>query len=47
LAVYIASLLGPPPPSATAVAWSAQGIWVAVALGFWIDRNRARRSVGG
>ena len=41
--VYIASLLGPPPPSATAVAWSAQGIWVAVALGFWIDRNRINR----
>jgi len=44
LAVYAASLLGPPPPSTTAVAWSAQALWLLVAWGFWIDRNRAGRS---
>lgn len=40
LAVYAANLLGPPPPSATAVAWSAQALWLIVAWGFWVDRNR-------
>lgn len=44
LAVYAANLLGPPPPSTTAVAWSAQSLWLLVAWGFWVDRNRAGRS---
>lgn len=38
--VYFATLVGPPPPSTTAVAWSAQGIWLLVAWGYWIDRHR-------
>jgi len=38
--VYIANLFGPPPPSTTAVAWSAQAIWLLVAWGYWIDRHR-------
>jgi hypothetical protein len=40
LFVYAANLLGPPPPSATAVAWSAQALWLLIAWGFWVDRNR-------
>jgi membrane-bound metal-dependent hydrolase YbcI (DUF457 family) len=40
LIVYVASLFGPPPPSATAVAWSAQAMWLLVAWGFWIDQHR-------
>ncbi len=40
LIVYSANLLGPPPPSATAVAWSAQAMWLIVAWGFWVDRHR-------
>ena len=40
LAVYLASVFGPPPPSAAAVAWSAQAMWLIVAWGFWVDRNR-------
>jgi hypothetical protein len=43
LAVYAANLLGPPPPSVAAVAWSAQAIWLLVAWGFWVDRHRAPR----
>lgn len=39
-AVYAANLLGPPPPSTTAVTWSAQAMWLIIAWGFWIDRNR-------
>jgi hypothetical protein len=38
--VYLASVLGPPPPDAAAVAWSAQAIWLLVAWGYWIDRHR-------
>jgi len=40
LVVYVANVLGPPPPSPTAVAWSAQAMWLIIAWGFWIDRNR-------
>lgn len=41
LAIYFANIFGPPPPSVAAVAWSAQALWVLVALGFWIDRHRS------
>jgi len=40
LVTYLASVFGPPPPSPAAVAWSAQAMWLIVAWGFWIDRNR-------
>ena len=46
LAVYIANLLGPPPPSAVAVAWTAQALWLIVAWGFWVDHNRVNRNTG-
>ena len=45
LVVYLANVFGPPPPSTAAVAWSAQAMWLVVAWGFWIDRNRTA-SVG-
>ncbi len=38
--VYLASVFGPPPPSAEAVAGSALAMWLLVAWGFWVDRNR-------
>lgn len=38
--VYLASVFGPPPPGVTAVAWSAQAIWLLVLWGYWIDRHR-------
>jgi hypothetical protein len=40
LAVYAASAFGPPPPSARAVAWSAEAMWLLVVWGFWVDRHR-------
>lgn len=40
--VYIANLTGPPPPSAAAVAWAAQSMWLLVAWAWWADRRRAR-----
>jgi hypothetical protein len=43
LLVYAANVLGPPPPSARAVAWSAQAMWLLVAWGYWVDRHRSPR----
>jgi FtsH-binding integral membrane protein len=40
--VYVGNLFGPPPPSATAVAWVAESIWLLVAWGYWIDRHRVK-----
>ena len=44
LAVYAANLLGPPPPSSVAVAWSAQALWLIIAWGFWVDHHREPRA---
>ena len=38
--VYLASTFGPPPPTATAVAWSAEAMWLIVIWGYWIDKHR-------
>jgi hypothetical protein len=43
LAINVANMYGPPPPSATAVAWSVQAVWLLVAWGYWIDRHRRPR----
>lgn len=37
---YIADIIGPPPPSVTAIAISGFSQWLLVAWGYWIDRNR-------
>ena len=47
LVVYLASVFGPPPPGTTAVAWSAQAIWLLVAWGYWVDRHRGARKKFG
>ena len=41
---YFASIFGPPPPSATAVAWTTLSMWLLVAWGYWIDAHRRARS---
>lgn len=38
--LYAGSLFGPPPPSIAALAWSAEGIWLFVLFGWWVDRHR-------
>lgn len=43
VAIYLATLFGPPPGAAAEVAWSAQAMWLLVAWGYWIDRHRAGR----
>jgi len=40
-AIYVASLVGPPPPDAKVVAYSALAGWLFVAWAYWIDRHRA------
>jgi hypothetical protein len=37
---YIGNVLGPPPPSATAVAVSALALWLIPFWGIWIERHR-------
>jgi len=39
--LWTASIVEPPPPSASAVAWSGVGMWLFVPWGYWIDRHRA------
>jgi membrane-bound metal-dependent hydrolase YbcI (DUF457 family) len=38
--IYAANLLGPPPPSADAIAVLAQTQWLLVVWAMWIDRHR-------
>ena len=42
--IDVANIVGPPPRSATAVAWSAQLIWFLVLWAFWVDRHRVARA---
>jgi hypothetical protein len=38
--IWIASIFGPPPPSASAVGWVDLAQWLLIALLCWIDRHR-------
>jgi hypothetical protein len=40
LAIYLANIFGPPPPSVTAVAGSAEALWLLVVWGYWVDKHR-------
>ena len=44
--IYLASFYGPPPPDTRVLAWSAQAVWLFVALGWWVDRHREPRAPG-
>ena len=44
LVISVANLLGPPPPSAATVAWTAQAVWLLVLWGAWVDRHRRPRA---
>ncbi|HUO66202.1 MAG TPA: hypothetical protein VMV37_01640 [Gammaproteobacteria bacterium] len=43
LAIYAGAAFGPPPPSASVIAWSDMGQWLVVALAAWIDAHRSAR----
>ncbi|HSM15205.1 MAG TPA: hypothetical protein VLA66_14140 [Thermoanaerobaculia bacterium] len=47
LAIELSNLLGPPPPSVTAIAVVGQAQWLLVAWGYWIDRHREVRAGAG
>ncbi|MFC1614102.1 metal-dependent hydrolase [Gemmatimonadota bacterium] len=38
--VYLGNIMGPPPPSTNALAWSGQLQWLFVVWAYWVDRNR-------
>ena len=40
VAIYVANLVGPPPPSVSALATLGQGQWLLIAWGYWLDRHR-------
>jgi hypothetical protein len=42
--VYGGNVLGPPPPSVEAIAWTGHAQWLLVAWGYWVDRHRELRS---
>lgn len=44
IVVHFSSLLGPPPPNVTAIAWLGQLQWLIVAWGYWVDHNRVART---
>ena len=39
--LFVASAVGPPPPSVGALAWTGLAGWLFVAWGYWIERHRA------
>ncbi len=40
VAIFLANLFGPPPPSPAAFAWGGLAQWLFVGWGYWIDRHR-------
>ena len=43
---YLANVYGPPPPSATFLAWFALGLWLFPFWAGWVDRHRMPFSLG-
>ena len=37
---WVINMVGPPPPSVSAIGWSAMLLWLLVPWGYWIDRHR-------
>ena len=44
VAIQLANLFGPPPPSVQAVAVAGHAQWLLVAAGYWVDRHRRAAS---
>jgi len=42
--VYTMNLVGPPPPSVEPIGYVGLSMWLLVAWGYWIDRNRTTTS---
>ena len=39
-AIYLSNVFGSPPPSTSTIATLAQGQWLLIAWGYWLDRHR-------
>jgi hypothetical protein len=44
--IYLANMFGPVPPSAAAVAWTTQSMWLVMAWGYWVDGHRRAEGEG-
>lgn len=44
LVIYVANLAGPPPPSETAVTWSANLMWIFVIWAWWAEKKKPGRA---
>lgn len=44
IVVWLANLLGPPPPDEMTIAIAGNATWLIVLWGFWADKNRVSRS---
>jgi len=42
--IYFTSLLGPPPPNETALAYGGLAAWLFVPWGYWIDKQRTMKN---
>jgi len=40
LAIYAGVAFGPPPPTASAIAWSGMGQWLVILWAAWVDKHR-------
>jgi membrane-bound metal-dependent hydrolase YbcI (DUF457 family) len=38
--IYVANIIGPPPPDVQAIGWAGLAQWLFVPWGYWIDRHR-------
>lgn len=43
--VHVGNILGPPPPSVDAVAWTGQAQWLLIAWAYWVDHHRRPMAV--
>lgn len=43
VAIWVASIAGPPPPAVAAIAWAGHAGWLFVLWGYWLDRRRRPR----
>lgn len=41
LVIHLMNVLGPPPPSITAVAWSANLMWIIIFWAWWVEKEKA------
>ena len=43
LAINVGNIMGPPPPSVSAVSWSALAMWILIVAAAWTDKHRVLR----